>query len=72
VYLLLADDLVWPTAVVTLLFVNSVHAQQYAGPGDPHALYAMGWFVFLGIALVPGAIECALRRVRTRSGGTVV
>ena len=69
VYLLLAEDLVWPTLVAALLFVNSVHAQQYAGPGDPHALYAVGWFVFLALALLPGAAEYGLRLARRRFGG---
>ncbi|WP_324758886.1 hypothetical protein [Haloarcula montana] len=68
VYYLLAEDVVWPTFVATVLFVNSVHSQQYAGPGDPHALYAVGWFFFLGIALLPGAAEYALRRVGDRFG----
>ncbi|WP_284010000.1 hypothetical protein [Haloarcula pelagica] len=72
VSLLLTADVVWPTLVATLLFVNSVHAQQYAGPGDPHALYAGGWFVFLAVALLPGAFEYGLRRVGRRFGGQPV
>lgn len=69
VYLLAHHGLVWPTAVATLLFLNSIRSQQYAGAGDPHALYAAGWFVFLGVALVPGLLEYGLRRLGDRLGG---
>jgi hypothetical protein len=65
-YLLVRRDLVTPMGVAVLMLVNSVHSQQYAGPGDPHALYLWGWFVFLGIALLPGGIEYGIRRLRLR------
>lgn len=66
-YLLVRHDLVWPTAIATILFLNSIHSQQHTGPSDPHALYVFGWFVFLAIALVPGLIEYMLRRAGQRS-----
>lgn len=65
-YLLARYDLATPMAVAVVFFVNSVRSQQYAGPGDPHALYLWAWFVFLGIALVPGLIEFGIRRLRSR------
>lgn len=64
--LLVRRDLATPMAVATLFLVNSVHSQQYAGPGDPHALYLGAWFVFLGIALLPGGVEYGIRRFRSR------
>ncbi|MEY7851440.1 hypothetical protein AB7C87_19825 [Natrarchaeobius sp. A-rgal3] len=71
-YLLLRHDLALPTAVAVVLFVNSVHSQQYvSGPGDPHVLYVGAWFVFLGIALFVGALEYGLDRLWTQwSGGS--
>lgn len=64
--LLVRHDIATPMAVATLSLVNSVHSQQYAGPGDPHALYLGAWFVFLGVALVPGGVEYGIRRFRSR------
>ncbi|NHN41766.1 hypothetical protein G9C85_09000 [Halorubellus sp. JP-L1] len=64
-YLLVRRDLATPTVVAALFFVNSVHSQQYGGPGDPHALYLAAWFVFLGIALLPGGVEYGIRRLRS-------
>jgi hypothetical protein len=64
-YLLVRHDLATPMAAATLFLVNSVHSQQYAGPGDPHALYLSAWFVFLGIALLPGGVEYGIRRFRS-------
>lgn len=62
VFLHLLYDLATPTAAAILLFVNSVHRQLYAaGPGDPHGLYLGAWFLFLAIALLPGAIEALAR-----------
>jgi hypothetical protein len=65
-YLLVRHDLVTPMGVAVLMLVNSVYSQQYAGPGDPHALYLWAWVVFLGIALLPGGIEYGIRRLRSR------
>lgn len=68
VYLLVRHGLVVPTAIAAILFVNSVHSQQYAGPGDPHGLYAGAWFVFFGLALLSGLIELGVYAVDDRTG----
>ncbi len=56
-YLLIQYHLVWPLAIAILLFLNSIHSHQYAGPGDPHALYVAGWIAFLAIPLLAAGIE---------------
>ncbi|WP_436343144.1 hypothetical protein [Natronorubrum sp. FCH18a] len=66
-YLLVRHRLVVPLTVAAVLFVNSVYSQQYAGPGDPHALYAGAWFIFLGITLLTGVLEYAVYTVRVQS-----
>ncbi|MWV41328.1 hypothetical protein [Natrialba sp. INN-245] len=70
VYLLLRYDLVLPMAAAVVLFVNSVHSQQYVGgPGDPHVLYVGAWFVFLGITLFVSTLEYGVGRLWTRRSG---
>jgi uncharacterized membrane protein len=66
VYLLVRERLLAPTAFVTLLFVQAVRAQQAPTPADPHALYAMGWFVYLGVVLVVAGAEYGLGQLWRR------
>lgn len=62
-YLLVRHRLVAPATLLTTLVLLDVRAEFTASVEDPHALYFGAWFLFLGIVLVPGAIEYLLRRL---------
>jgi hypothetical protein len=61
-YLLLCHRLLAPTTLLTLFVLIDARAEFTASVEDPHALYFVGWFLYLGILLVAGGVEYGLRR----------
>jgi hypothetical protein len=65
-YLLVRRRLVVPAALLTAFVLLDARAEFTAGVESPHALYFGGWFLYLGVLLVAGAVEYGLRRVGIR------
>jgi hypothetical protein len=62
-YLLVRYVLVAPAGLLSVFVLLDARAEFTASVDDPHALYFGGWFFFLGILLVAGSVEYALRRL---------
>lgn len=61
-YLLVRHRLIAPAALLTGFIFLDVAADFRATVEDPHALYFGGWFVYLALLGVAGAVESGLRR----------
>jgi hypothetical protein len=62
IYPLVRHRSVAPTTLLTVFVLTDARAEFDASVDDPHALYFGGWFLFLGIPLVAGALEYGCRR----------
>jgi len=68
-YLLARHRLLAPTTLLTAFVLFDARSELSTSVEGPHALYVGGWFVFLGVALVAGAVEYGARRLRLGQSG---
>jgi hypothetical protein len=65
-YVLVRQQLVAPTALLTAFVLLDVRAEFTASVDGPHALYFGGWFVYLALLVLAAALEYGLRQIDVR------